>query len=113
MIQKLCRTVLERDGHTVVSESSGLLGRSRALADLFELIVTDINLPGLDGFTVCADLRKAGVRSPMIALTVSDAPDEIARGREVGFDRYITKPISAADLREAVHEFDGGTAGGA
>lgn len=107
MIQKLCRTVFEREGHTVLSESSGLLGRSRALVERVDLIVSDINLPGLDGFTLCADLRRAGVQCPMIALTVSDAPGEVARGHEVGFDRYITKPVGAAELREALRAVEG------
>jgi len=106
------RAVLEREGHAVTHESSGLLGRSRALGEPFDLIVSDIDLPGLDGFTLCRELRQAGVRCPMIALTVFTEPEELALGTAAGFERYLTKPVTPQQLREAVRSFDRGAAQG-
>ena len=93
---------LERDGHQVTQESSGLLGRARALAEHFDVIISDIDLPGLDGHAICRDLRAAGITRPIIALTSHAGPEEVARGMASGFDLYLTKPIGPRALREAI-----------
>ena len=93
---------LERDGHEIAHESSGLLGRARALAERFDVIISDIDLPGIDGHTICRDLRAAGIAGPIIALTSHAGPEEVARGKASGFDLYLTKPIGPKALRDAV-----------
>jgi len=72
------------------------------LSEPFDMILLDIQMPRLDGNQVCAALRSAGVRVPILALTASAMPDEIIRGREAGFDDYLTKPISPQALRQAI-----------
>lgn len=103
---ELFRAVLERDGHTVTHESSGLLGRARALAEPFDLILSDIDLPGIDGHAICRDLRAGGLRCPIVAVTAFAGPDEATRGEASGFDLYLTKPIGPKALRDAVGLFD-------
>ncbi len=93
---------LEGEGHSVVVERDGALGRERALAEGFDLIVLDVQLPAMDGYTLCRALRDAGVRIPIVALSSSAMPEQVERGRAAGFDAYLTKPISPAALREAV-----------
>lgn len=96
---------LEADGHTVAVERDGVRGRARALAERFDVILLDVQLPGLSGDAVCAELRKAGVVTPIAALTSAAMPDQIARGAVAGFSAYLTKPISPAELRAAVRRF--------
>ena len=101
---ELFTDVLEADGHEVTVERDGVTGRDRGLAERFDLVILDIQLPGMDGHDVCRDLRAAGVAGPIVALTSSAMPDQVKRGAETGFDAYLTKPISPAALRTAVRE---------
>jgi len=101
---ELFSDVLESDGHEVVVERDGIAARDRGLAERFDLLILDIQMPGLDGHRVCRELRDAGIRGPIVALTSSAMPDQVQRGAESGFDAYLTKPISPAALRSAVRE---------
>jgi CheY-like chemotaxis protein len=103
---ELFSAALEGDGHSVTVESHGTEGRDRALADEFDLILLDMQLPGMTGDLICEDLRAAGVDGPIIALSANALPAQIARGLASGFDAYLTKPISPHDLRAAVHAYE-------
>lgn len=107
---ELFTDVLESDGHDVVVEREGVGGRDRALAEKFDLVILDIQLPRMDGHEICRDLRAAGITGPIVALTSSAMPDQVKRGTETGFDAYLTKPISPAALRKAVRAYGSGTA---
>lgn len=98
---------LESDGHEVVVERDGASGRDRGLRERFDLLILDIQLPGMDGYAVCRQLRAGGVDGPIIALSSAAMAEQVARGAEAGFDEYLTKPISPAALRAAVRRFDG------
>lgn len=93
------------DGHEVTVERDGLSARERALRETFDLIVLDIQMPLLDGYALCGELRRAGIKGPIIALSAAAMPNDVQRGRAIGFDAYLTKPIRPAQLREAVHGF--------
>jgi CheY-like chemotaxis protein len=93
---------LEADGHDVTVERDGLAGRARALAERFDVVILDIQLPGMDGHQICRDLRAAGTSAPILALSSAAMADQVERGMAAGFDRYLTKPISPSALREAV-----------
>lgn len=97
--------VLEGEGHEVIVERDGVLGRARALAQPFDLIILDVQLPGLDGVAICRDLRTSGVRTPIIAVSSAALKDEVRRGMAAGFDAYLTKPISPSALRDAARRF--------
>ena len=86
-------------------ERDGLSARERALKETFDLIVLDIQMPLLDGNALCAELRTAGIRGPIIALSASALPSDVTRGTTAGFNAYLTKPIRPADLRAAVRRF--------
>lgn len=101
---ELFSDVLEGDGHDVTVERDGVTGRDRGLAERFDLVILDIQLPRMDGHEVCRKLRAAGINGPIVALTSSAMPDEVSRGVATGFDAYLTKPISPAALRAAVRE---------
>ena len=102
---ELFLAALETDGHEVTVERDGPSARARALRETFDLIVLDIQMPRLDGNAVCAELRAAGIRSPIVALSAAAQPSDIARGMETGFDAYLTKPIRPDALRAAVRRY--------
>jgi CheY-like chemotaxis protein len=93
---------LAADGHEVVVERDGVAGRDRALHESFDVLILDIQLPGMDGYSICRELRGAGVRAPIMALSSAAMADQVTRGLSAGFDLYLTKPISPAALRQAV-----------
>ena len=95
---------LEADGHEVTVERDGPSGRARALTEAFDVVILDIQLPGMDGYAICRDLRDAGVRSPILALSSAAMADQVSRGALAGFDAYLTKPISPKALRDAVRK---------
>ena len=98
---ELFESALETDGHEIVTERDGAAGEARA-SDRFDLVLLDIQLPKKDGLEVCRSLRARGLRMPIVALSASVLPEEIARTKAAGFDLFLSKPISPRDLREAV-----------
>jgi CheY-like chemotaxis protein len=96
------RDVLEADGHTVTVERDGIAGQDRALAEPFDVLLLDIQLPRLDGYALCRSLRASGIDRPILALSSNAMAEHIRRGAEAGFDEYLTKPIAPAAIRAAV-----------
>jgi len=98
---ELFESALESDKHDIVTERDGEAGERRA-SEPFDLILLDIHLPKKSGLDVCRSLRARGLRIPIVALSASVLPDEVARTKAAGFDVFLSKPISPRDLREAV-----------
>jgi CheY-like chemotaxis protein len=98
---ELFESALETDGHEIVTERDGAAGEKRA-SDRFDLVLLDIQLPKMNGLEVCRSLRARGLRMPIVALSASVLPEEIARTKSAGFDVFLPKPISPRDLRDAV-----------
>lgn len=84
---------LEDAGHEVESADDGLTGLERFRAWSPEVVVSDINMPRLDGFSFCRQLRDAGESVPLILLTSRDSEIDEALGLELGADDYVTKPF--------------------
>lgn len=91
--------VLEPEGYEVTLVKTGPEGYAAALASSFDLIILDIALPGLRGDVICQRLRAAGLRTPIVALTASAMPDQLAVVHAAGFDEVLTKPIEPKQLR--------------
>lgn len=85
---------LEDGGHTVTAVVDGLAVLDRWATVDPEVLVADVNMPRLDGFSVCRRLRERGERVPIVLLTARDTEIDEALGLELGADDYITKPIS-------------------
>ena len=101
---ELFESALATDGHEIVIERDGLAGEERA-SDRFDLVLLDIQLPKKNGLEVCRSLRARGLSMPIVALSASVLPEEIARTKSAGFDVFLAKPISPRDLRDAVRRF--------
>jgi DNA-binding response OmpR family regulator len=99
-------TALEDDfraeGYGVEIASDGHTASERARNEKFDLIVLDVMLPKKDGFDVCRDLRRAGIRTPVLMLTAKTHEAEKVLGLELGADDYVTKPYSPRELRARV-----------
>jgi DNA-binding response OmpR family regulator len=88
----------EDAAHEVTVARDGLEGMRRARADRPELILCDVNLPRLDGFSLCRQLRAAGDRTPLVLLTSRDGEIDETLGLELGADDYVSKPFSTRVL---------------
>jgi len=98
-VRDVVRRYLERDGHEVLLAGDGKDGLRAAQDHSPELVVLDIMLPGLDGFSVCKALRgQSQAYIPIIMLSALDELDDRITGLELGADDYITKPFSAKEL---------------
>ena len=99
--QKLAKNIeefLRADGFDVTSCQNGSEALERASKGGFDAMVLDINLPGTDGYTVCAKLREAKIVTPIIMLTARDTQREIVHGLQIGADDYLTKPFDLDEL---------------
>jgi two-component system OmpR family response regulator len=67
-------------------------------ATAYDVLVLDINLPGIDGFETCRQLRGQGVRTPILMLTARDALDDRIAGLDTGADDYLVKPFDYGEL---------------
>ena len=101
---KLIRAVLEHAGFAVRSASTAEDGVAQAVADPPDLVLMDLQLPGIDGYAGLAALRAdpATRHVPVLAVTASAMPKDRERVRAAGFDDYIEKPISVRDLPQQV-----------
>jgi DNA-binding response OmpR family regulator len=88
------RRGLEAEGYAVEVATDGDDGLWRATEGAFDLIVLDILLPGRNGYRVCADLRAAGLWTPILMLTAKDGELDEAEALDTGADDFLTKPFS-------------------
>jgi len=93
---------LKLEGYEVEVVRDGEAATRRAREQTFHLILLDIMLPKKDGFDVCRELRRSGVRTPIIVLTARTQEAEKVLGLELGADDYITKPYSPRELRARI-----------
>ena len=88
------RRGLEAEGYAVEVATNGDDGLWRATEGAFDLIVLDIMLPGRNGYRVCAELRAAGVWTPILMLTAKDGELDEAEALDTGADDFLSKPFS-------------------
>src|SRR6202030_3232946 len=85
---------LDEQGHSVTVASDGLEGLEAAKHGEFDVLVLDVMLPGLDGFSIVRRLRAAKSTAPILLLTARDAAEDVVAGLDAGADDYLTKPFS-------------------
>ena len=89
---------LRAEGHQTAVAGDGESGLDEALSGQFDLMVLDIGLPGMDGFSVLDALRSQGSRLPVIVLTARDSVTDTVSALEGGADDYMPKPFRFAEL---------------
>jgi DNA-binding response OmpR family regulator len=90
--------ILEAEGHRVLSANDGVAGLERAVKEQPDLILLDIMMPKLDGYALCAELRRLGHNEPILMLTAKGRVEDRVTGLDVGADDYLVKPFSAEEL---------------
>jgi DNA-binding response OmpR family regulator len=89
---------LEVDGYRVLTAADGAVGLERALKEKPDLVLLDIMLPKLDGYALCAELRRIADDVPVLMLTGKSQVDDRVSGLDVGADDYLVKPFSTDEL---------------
>jgi signal transduction histidine kinase/CheY-like chemotaxis protein len=106
--QRLARRLLEKRGHSVVVAGDGLQAVERAKEQRFDVILMDVQMPGMDGCEAAQAIRKweGNFRKPVpiIALTANASPDDKRKCLEAGMNEYLTKPIRPAELYAAIEK---------
>jgi PAS domain S-box-containing protein len=99
------RHVLEKSGFSVISAANGENGLLAAKANALDLVITDIIMPGMDGYAFCKELRsdEALKRLPVILLTSLSDPSDVVKGLESGADNFICKPYEDRALLARIH----------
>jgi DNA-binding response OmpR family regulator len=90
--------VLVFNGYAVKGAEDGGLGLRVAVDEQFDLILLDVMLPTLDGFSICKEIRKEKPTQGIIIITAKGAEDDIVTGFKAGADDYITKPFSLREV---------------
>src|ERR1700716_2490723 len=98
-LANMLRLGLEEEGFGVDLVDNGEEAVAAATATPFDLVTVDVMLPGsIDGFAVCAGLRRRRIRTPVLMLTARDAVSDRVRGLEAGADDYLIKPFAFVEF---------------
>src|SRR6266542_3902260 len=96
-IREVTALGLQRSGFRVTTAADGRDGLTQGRQDVFDIVVLDVMLPGLDGFEVCREIRKVS-RVPILMLTARTDTVDVVVGLESGADDYVKKPFEVAEL---------------
>lgn len=107
----LVKRVLEIEGYEVLEAKTGQEGLTKALEDKPDIVITDINLPDIDGYEVTDTLKKnkETAHIPVVAITANVMKKDREHVIKAGCDGYISKPIDVDDLPGQVEHFLKGT----
>ena len=86
------------NGYDPTGVEDGAAALDRALTESFDLILLDVMLPGLDGFSICRRVRREKPAQPIIMLTAKGAEEDVVTGFKAGADDYVSKPFSLREL---------------
>ena len=93
---------LKKEGYDVEVVEDGETAVQRGSEGAFDLIVLDVMLPKKDGFEVCRELRRGGIKTPILMLTAKSQEAEKVMALDLGADDYVTKPFSPKELRARI-----------
>lgn len=94
---------LTEEGFAVDVAFDGEEGKYLAESEEYDLIILDITLPKVDGITICKELRKKNIKTPILMLTARATLEEKVSGLDSGADDYVTKPFAYLELRSRIH----------
>ena len=104
--QKLAEVLafqLEKEKYIVDIENNGLMGLDKALSEVYDLIILDVMLPGIDGFEILKEIRNENIDVKVIMLTARAELDDKLKGFGSGADDYITKPFHVEEVLARVN----------
>lgn len=96
LFRELVYNILADAGYEVISEENGLLAWQRIQNETPDILVTDINMPEMDGFELVSKIRQDSNLSkmPILMLTIRELTEDYVHGYEYGADDYLTKPFN-------------------
>ncbi len=97
-LRQLFSLVLSRNGYTVTGVSNGQQALDALDENYYDLIISDIMMPVLDGYELVRQLREAGSTTPVLMITAKDAFDDMRQGFQSGVDDYMVKPINVNEM---------------
>ncbi len=97
-IRVILQDTLASQGYDVKTAEDGIKGLELAKQLRPDLVILDVMLPMMDGYEICKRIRKEGITSPVMMLTVKDEEVDKVLGLELGADDYVTKPFSVKEL---------------
>jgi len=97
-LAQVLSSALEAEHYDVVVAATGEDGFYRANAELFDLVVLDLMLPGRSGLEILQTLRQRHIETPVLILTARDGIDDRVRGLDLGADDYLVKPFALPEL---------------
>ncbi len=97
MIRKLIRKYAEFEGHSVTEASNGMEALMELKSNHYDIVIMDIMMPELDGFSACREIRKFS-NVPIIMLSARGEEYDKINGFEIGIDDYVIKPFSPKEL---------------
>ncbi len=97
-MRTVLQDLLEAEGYRVLAAADGQSGLQRAIEEKPGLILLDIMMPKLDGYAVCAELRRLSHPAAILMLTAKGQVTDRVQGLDVGADDYLVKPFSSEEL---------------
>ena len=97
MAQALCE-ILRLEKYEVDHYANGLDGLAAIESNIYDIIILDVMLPGMNGFTLAKKARQKGIRTPILMLTARSELDDKVTGLDSGADDYLTKPFMTKEL---------------
>ena len=101
LVRMYYRDALESDGYAVEQAMNGLEALEKALAGEFDVLIVDVNMPKMDGFSFLRELRRSGAQAglvPALVITTEAGAQDIEEARSAGANFYLVKPVSENDL---------------
>ena len=101
-VSQLIRLYLSDSGYEVVEFNDGIKGQDYALSNNIDIILLDLNLPGIDGIEICQNIRNVST-VPIIMVTARVDETDKLKGLDIGADDYVAKPFSPRELMSRVN----------
>lgn len=90
--------LLRQEHYEVDHCADGITAMDAALTNVYDVIILDVMLPGKNGFEIAEEVRKSGIRTPILMLTAKGGLDDKVTGLDSGADDYLTKPFMTEEL---------------
>ena len=104
-LAEIMKKQLVESGFNVDIAFDGYIGKQKVESNKYNLIILDINIPLINGYDLCKEIRKTNSNIPIIMLTALGTPDNRVAGFEVGVDDYVVKPFDFRELLARVNVF--------
>lgn len=103
LLAESLKTLLETKGFDVETVFDGISGQEYAELGIYDLLILDVMLPGLDGYQLAKNIRSKRCGTPILMLTAKSALEERIKGLNAGADYYLTKPFDTRELLACIN----------